>query len=82
MNTITVNSEEEAIKIINEHRKQNKDRWIFLEIQLPKFTLKIKSYNTYLQICKRDDTQISFGGNMNNSVKQFNEELKTAIYYK
>lgn len=80
MNAITVNSKEEAIKIINEQRKQNKNRWIFLEIVLPEFTLKIKSFDTYLQICKREDLQINFGGTMD-SLKKFNETLKTALYY-
>ena len=70
---------ENFIKTINKLRLNNKNGWYYFNEIVNGKDIKIKGYNTWLQILKIDD--ISFPTTMNNSVKDFKKELSTAYTY-
>jgi len=71
---------ENFIKTVNQLRLDNKDNWYFFNDIVNGKDIKIKGYNTWMQILKVNG--ISFPTTMGNSVKDFKQELKTAYNYK
>lgn len=65
----------DAIKIINQERKANKNKWTFYSgVSLSGKPFKIKFYNTWVQRLEIEGKIASSG--MDISVKEFNEFLE------
>jgi hypothetical protein len=61
------------IKHINELRKANKNKWYSLDID----NIKIKGYNTWLQVFDIDG--VDYSNDMQSSVKDFNEHIEQSL---
>lgn len=46
-----------AIKLINQHRLANKNKWIFVELHYNNSVVLLKSFNTSIQILKKNNIQ-------------------------
>ena len=76
---------EEYIKLINNLRKENKDRWVIKRIpNVEGKIVNIKFYNTWIQIL-RIDNSIKYSGSMDCKVSEFNaflvETLQKEIHH-
>lgn len=71
----------EYIALINKERKANKNKWVSFTENVEGTKIGIKFYNTWVQRIEFTDglTAISDSGNMDISVKQFNEFLAQSI---
>jgi len=65
---------EDFMKFVSSQRKDNKDKWVFVEKLVNGRHVKLKFYNTYLQIFTVDNKRKE-SGTMNMTVKAFNTEL-------
>ena len=63
----------DAVKQINTARTQNKNKWVFLEVNVNDLNYQFKFFNTWIQIAKLGEMKDSSG--MDISVKQFKEYL-------
>tara|TARA_Y100000361_G_scaffold154161_1_gene178490 strand:- start:1544 stop:1771 length:228 start_codon:yes stop_codon:yes gene_type:complete len=71
MNTI------EFIKLANEKRLENKNKWIFLNEYVNEIPLSYKAFNTWIQVIKYNG--IKDESTMNQNVSQFKEYLLNII---
>lgn len=69
----------EFIAFCNSTRKQNKNQWYALREIVDGHNVAIKGFNTWLQIIEVDGLKSS--GTMDCSVKRFNEDIETALYW-
>ena len=72
------------IKLINGHRLSNKNRWWQVKVYYNGYEYKIKAYNTWIQIFRREDKGIIIADSpspMDISVGQFKEHLRQTLVY-
>jgi hypothetical protein len=63
--------------MINDLRKNNKNKWVSQYIDYNGVQIGLKSYNTWVQILKVND--YNYSSCMDISVKQFNEFLNESL---
>lgn len=67
----------EFISHCNSVRKANKNKWYFIIETVDGHSVKIKGFNTWVQIFDIDGIKSS--GTMDCSVKQFNNDINAAL---
>jgi len=75
---------DEAVKLVNKHRLDNKDTWIFVELMCNGKIVLIKSYNTSIQVLRVNDknsydTWTNRGSLWDLPVKEFKSRIADAI---
>ncbi len=75
-------NKEQFIKLINDKRKANKNRWYSFSQSVNNCIVSIKGFNTWVQIIEvNHGTHITKdSGPMDCSVKQLNDFLISALY--
>lgn len=68
---------ENAIKIINKTRKENKNKWYFMQLTVNGMDISLKGYNTWIQKLIIGNMENSSG--MDIKVSEFNEFLKSNL---
>lgn len=78
MNTIIQNDcPTECLKQANKLRRDNKNEWLFLQIECKGQTTLCKSFNTSIQVLKKSG--INHHGGWDLSVKDWTNKLETAL---
>lgn len=79
MNEIQINAGtvEETLKAVNNARKQNKDKWIVIKINSADSVIAIKSFNTSIQIMRKNGLNYASGWDL--SVAEFTKRVKECI---
>lgn len=67
----------EIFKIINKERLENKNNWYFLNLEIDNLQIKIKGYNTWLQIFQING--VSCSNVMDQSVKDFKNHILKSL---
>ena len=65
------------VKHVNKLRLDNKNKWYSLITNIGGLNIRLKGYNTSIQILDVDG--VRYGGLMDASVKKFNEVLYSAV---
>ena len=81
---ISTTNKEEAIKLINNFRLQNKNKWYQIHLEYSPYIYKFKIYNTWIQLCYQIDNSTmkvvnTFDGRMDINIKQFKNTLSDII---
>ena len=71
---ITASTTEDAVKQLNKARLENKNFWVFADVNVNGLTFRFKFYNTWVQIAQASDGLRGSSG-MDISVKEFKEYL-------
>lgn len=79
MNEIQINAGtvEETLKAVNNARKQNKNKWIVIKINSGDSIITIKSFNTSIQIMRKNG--LDYGSGWDLSVAEFTKRVKECI---
>lgn len=79
MNQITISEAtiDGALKAVNAHRKQNKNKWIETIVKFRGETTSIKSFNTSIQILRKNG--LDYGSTWDASVAAFTEKVKECL---
>lgn len=77
---ISTDTIENALKMINTARLENKNKWLFATITLPyEHTVELKSFNTSIAILRKDG--IRFPSTFDLSVKEWKKAIDQALRY-
>ena len=71
---ITASTTENAVKRLNKVRLENKNFWVFADVNLNGSTFRFKFYNTWVQIAQTPDG-LRGSSCMDISVKEFKQYL-------
>ena len=77
---INANTVAEAVKQINSARLKNKNKWLFLDVNVNGLFFHFKIYNTWVCRAQSDKFRNESSG-MDISVKQFKEYLTKFLEY-
>ena len=78
MNTIFESSNtEELVKLANQSRKASRNEWIFLELRKGDSVTLVKSFNTSIQIIRKDGIAYPSGWDL--SVKDWQACIRHAL---
>jgi hypothetical protein len=78
MNTqINFTNIKDTLKEINQKRLNNKDKWIFIQVTKGQDTILIKSYNTFIQIIRKND--INYQGGIDLKVVDWKKLIENCI---
>ena len=79
MNQITISEAtiDGALKAVNAHRKQNKDKWIETFVKFGGAITSIKSFNTSIQILRKNG--LDYGSVWDASVAAFTKTIKDCL---
>ena len=78
MNTQIIFSDtKNTIKEINKERLSNKDNWIFIQVSKGKDIFLIKSFNTYLQVIRKNG--INFEGGIDLKVSDWKKRIENCL---
>ena len=78
MNTqINFKNIKDTLKEIDQERLNNKDKWIFIQVSKNQDTFLIKSYNTFLQIIRKND--INYPGGIDLKVGAWKKLIENCI---
>lgn len=78
MNTIhKSNDTEELVKLANKSRKETKNDWLFLELHKGEDVTLVKSFNTSIQILRKNG--ISYPSGWDLSVKDWQGAIRNAL---
>jgi len=78
MNTQIIFSDaKNTIKEINKERLSNKDKWIFIQVSKGKDTFLIKSFNTYLQVIRKNN--IDFIGGIDLKISDWKKRIENCL---
>jgi len=77
---ISTDTFENALKMLNKLRLENKDKWLFATITLPyEHCIEIKSFNTSIQILRK--AGIRFPSTFDMSVTAWKKAIDEALRY-
>ena len=81
---INAKNSQDAIAQIRKLRLVNKDRWLFLHVNLEEESKHffVKSFNLSIQIIRDSVTQVRHSDGLDLTAKKFNECLLSAFSYK
>jgi hypothetical protein len=71
-------TKDEFIKLVNDKRKANKDKWVTIQEEVDGVPVAIKSFNTWIQLMYTNDGR-KHSGPMDCKVSTFNLVLKEVL---
>jgi hypothetical protein len=77
---ISTDTFENALRILNKLRLENKNKWLFAVVVLPyEHPIEIKSFNTSIQILRKGGTR--FPSTFDMSVTAWKKSINDALHY-